>query len=190
MEIRSFLAFELPPAMKEVVGKASQELRKTALNLRWVRVDNIHLTVVFMGQVQAEPLEDMGEDIRKVCSDYGVFHISLKAMGCFPNRRNPRVLWIGLEGDLARMALFRDALQERLLPFGIEIEKRPFKPHLTLGRFRQGDRAMDLDEVLSHYKDISSPVCPLSELILFKSDLKPGGAEYTKLQSCTLSGER
>ncbi len=190
MGIRSFLAFELPLDIKRIVSRVSGELRKSTLDVRWVNADNIHLTVVFLGSMKTEEIEAIGNAAQKVCLNYGPFHISLNGMGCFPNSRNPRVLWLGLHGDLERMSHLRDALQEGLKPFGVKQEKRAFRPHLTLGRFRKFKKGESrLDEYVLEYKDLKSPVCPLNELILFKSDLKPGGAEYTKLKSWALSGK-
>jgi 2'-5' RNA ligase len=89
------------------------------------------------------------------------------------------------------MSDFRDALQEHLTGFGIKQEKRKFKPHLTLARFRK-TKKMDSkgDQLLSRYEDLSSSVCSLKELILFKSDLKPTGAVYTKVEAWPLTGNK
>ncbi|MGD9032340.1 MAG: RNA 2',3'-cyclic phosphodiesterase [Desulfobacteraceae bacterium] len=191
MKIRSFLAFELPSEIKKIVARVSGELRQSTLNARWVKVDNIHLTVVFMGSIETEDIPAIAQGVQEVCQTYGPFDMSLKGIGCFPNRRSPRVLWLGLDGDLEPMSDFRDALQGHLTGFGIKEEKRKFKPHLTLARFRKPKR-MDVkeDQLLSKYEDISSSVCPLKELILFKSDLKPTGAVYTKVEAWPLTGHR
>lgn len=191
MKIRSFLAFELPLEIKNIVARVSGELRQSTLNPRWVKVDNIHLTVVFMGSIETEDTPAITRVVREVCQTYGPFDISLKGIGCFPNRRSPRVLWLGLDGDLEPMSEFRDALQGHLKGFGIKEEKRKFKPHLTLARFRK-PKKMDAkeDQFLSNYEDISSAVCSLKELILFKSDLKPTGAVYTKVESWPLTGDK
>ncbi|UCB50271.1 MAG: RNA 2',3'-cyclic phosphodiesterase [Deltaproteobacteria bacterium] len=191
MKIRSFLAFELPLEIKNIVARVSGELRQSTLNPRWVKVDNIHLTVVFMGSIETEDTPAITRVVREVCQTYGPFDISLKGIGCFPNRRSPRVLWLGLDGDLEPMSEFRDALQGHLKGFGIKEEKRKFKPHLTLARFRK-PKKMDAkeDQLLSNYEDISSAVCSLKELILFKSDLKPTGAVYTKVESWPLTGDK
>lgn len=191
MEIRSFLAFELSSDIKEIIARVSGEIRKSTLDVRWVKVDNIHLTVVFMGNTKTEDIKPIGDAIQKVCLKYGSFYISLKGMGCFPNRRNPRVLWLGLNGDLERMSHFRDALQKYLKSYGVKEEKRRFKPHLTLGRFRKSPKnSPRLDDFILKYRDLKSPASLLNELILFKSDLKPGGAVYTKLEAWPLSGDK
>lgn len=191
MKIRSFLAFELPLEIKNIVARVSGELRQSTLNARWVKVDNIHITLVFMGNVETEDIPEMGKGVQDVCQTTHPFDISLKGIGCFPNKHKPRVLWLGLDGDLEQMSTFRDALQKHLAGFGIKEEKRKFKPHLTLGRFRK-PKKMDAqqDQALSKHGDVSSSVCSLDELILFKSDLKPTGAVYTKLEAWPLTGEK
>jgi 2'-5' RNA ligase len=189
MGIRSFLAFELPEEIKAIVTRVSGEIRKSSLEVRWVRPEFIHLTVVFMGDIESEQIAPIGESVSAVCSQHSPFTISLKPMGCFPNTRNPRVIWLGIEGDLERMSRFRDDLQHALSPFGIKEEERAFRPHLTLGRFKKpSKRQTELDQLLAKYKELSSPARTLSELVLFRSDLKPGGAVYTKMVSWPLSG--
>ena len=189
MKIRSFLAFELPLEIKNTVARVSGELRQSTLKARWVKVDNIHLTVVFMGNIETGDIPAIARGVQGVCQAFGPFDLSLKGIDCFPNRRNPRVLWLGLDGDLEPMSDFRDALQEHLTGFGIKEEKRKFKPHLTLARFRK-PRRMDSkeDQLLSKYEHLSSSVYSLKELILFKSDLKPTGAVYTKMEAWPLTG--
>ncbi len=190
MEIRSFLAFELPLDIKEIVARVSGEIRRSPLNVRWVHVDNIHLTVIFMGNVKMGDVANIGTEVETVCSRYSSFDVLLREMGVFPNKRNPRVLWLGLDGDLERMSHFRDSLQEQLGPFGIKEEKRRFRPHLTLGRFRKPQKGKShLNEFIMKYGDLTSPVCSLNELILFQSTLSPKGAEYTKLGSWPLSDD-
>lgn len=191
MEIRSFLAFELPEEIKKIIFHVSEEAKKFPLDVRWVKASNIHLTMVFMGNILMEHLEGISEAVSKACKMYGPFNISLKGMGAFSNRRNPRVLWVGLEGDIERMSYFRGTLQKSLKSFGVKEEKRQFNPHLTLGRFRKGSRPSEhLDDLLSRYQDLTSPVSTLEELVLFKSDLNPKGAAYTKLNIWPLLGKR
>jgi RNA 2',3'-cyclic 3'-phosphodiesterase len=189
--IRSFLAFELPRQIKQELLGIHDGLKRSSLDVRWVKPEGVHLTMVFMGDVKDERIPPIMEGLGKVCAHYGPFPMSLRGIGCFPNSRNPRVLWVGVEGDLGRMSRFRDDLQEALLPFGIRPEKKDFRPHLTLGRFkRAGKRAGELEELLLKHRGLTSPVCSLNELILFRSDLKAGGAVYTKMGSWDLEGNQ
>lgn len=191
MAIRSFLAFELPVDIKRIIMAVSEDVRQLPLNVRWVNVTNIHLTIVFMGNVQEEQIKPIQDIVKEVCQGYGPFSIGIKGIGLFGSRRNPRVLWIGLDGAIDRMGYFRDDLQKKLRPFGIKEEKRRFRPHLTLGRFRKGARTgTHLDDLLSKYHDLTSPDRTIKELVLFKSDLRQGGAVYSKLKEWPLNGKR
>jgi len=189
MEIRLFLAFELPPDIKRVITEVSRTGRELPLGLRWIKSDNIHLTMVFMGNVLEEKIQSIGETAKRVCARTDPFDVSPGGLGFFGNRRHPRVLWMGLNGDIYRMGRFRDALQKSLKPFGIKMERRPFKPHLTLGRFKKGARPWPhLDHMISEYANLRGRACSLENLVLFKSDLTPGGAVYTKLDVWPLGG--
>ena len=191
MGIRSFLALELPDPVKQILLRLHNEIKGSPLDVRWVRPEGIHLTLVFLGDIREADLSPIIDAVGKGCSSHEPFPISLQGMGCFPNSRSPRVLWVGVESDLERMARFRDDLQDKLIPFGIRPEKKDFRPHLTLGRFRKpGKKAAGLEEVLSEHRGLTSPLCSLNELVLFKSELKPGGAVYTKMKSWRLTGEQ
>jgi len=177
--------------VRQVLLRLHNELKGSTLDVRWVRPEGIHLTLVFLGDIREADLSPIIEAVGKGCSSHEPFPVSLQGMGCFPNSRGPRVLWVGVESDLERMSLFREDLQDRLLPFGIRPEKRDFRPHLTLGRFRKlGKRAPGLEELLSEHRGLTSPRCSLNELVLFRSDLKPGGAVYTKMKSWQLTGDQ
>ncbi|RJR50170.1 MAG: RNA 2',3'-cyclic phosphodiesterase [Desulfobacteraceae bacterium] len=191
MAIRSFLAFEKPDEIKGIIEEVSAALGKSRLDVRWVKAGNVHLTMVFLGNMQEEDLEAMEEPVQEICSTFTPFAVALKGLGCFPHTRNPRVIWIGLDGEIERMGRFRDDLQRRLIPFGIKEEKRAFRPHLTLGRFnsvRKTDR--ELEGFLERYRDLRSPLCTLGELVLFKSELRRGGSIYTRLKSWPLTGSQ
>ncbi len=188
MAIRSFLAFELPGEIREILEGVIEEGRKASIPVRWVRPANIHLTVVFMGNVEASRISPICEAVGRICKAHNPFRIGVKGIGLFGSRRNPRVLWIGLAGDVDRMAGLRDDLQKGLVPFGIKGEERPFRPHLTLGRFRDGAKGDGaLDDLLSRYETLTGPDCLLKELTLFRSDLKPGGAVYTRIGAWALT---
>jgi 2'-5' RNA ligase len=187
MDIRSFLAFELPPEIREQIGAASTELRRLRLPVRWVKLDNIHLTMVFLGSVNEDVIDDINEKVGRVAMGFFTIKTRLTGLGVFPNWRRPRVVWVGLNGDIERLSKLRDALQTELKPLGLREEARPFRPHLTLGRFKGAvDRDEELKWILDRYHDIGSGMHTLHELVLFKSDLKPDGPVYTKMASWPL----
>ena len=188
MAIRSFLAFRLPADIKSKVAQVSGELRRSSINAKWVKVDNIHLTIVFLGDITQEGVISIRKDIGDVCAQYQAFDISLKGIGVFPDSRRPRVVWLGLNGDLDRLSGFRDELQGRLEPFGVKSETRSFKPHITLGRFRKQVRInTEQESIFSGYHELHGPAGQLNELTMFRSDLKPSGAVYSVIDSWPLS---
>ena len=120
MDIRLFLAFELPQEIREIIDEVSKEAVKLPLNVRWVRTENIHLTVVFLGNVQ-ESLVSRVEEVACLASSRShPLDITLRSLGFFGNIRNPRVLWIGMNGDVKGMSCLRDELQKGLIPFGVK----------------------------------------------------------------------
>jgi len=189
MEIRSFLAFEVPRGIKDVIEEIYLAGKDLPLGVRWIALHNIHLTVVFLGDVPGEQISPLGKTAGKVCAKHQKFSIRCGELGYFGHRRHPRVLWLGLCGDTHRMGRFRDDLQNSLKSFGIITEKRPYKPHLTLGRFKKEARPWPpLDTMISDYANLNDSAHHLVELVLFKSVLTPQGAVYTKLDAWPLGG--
>jgi len=191
MGIRSFLAFSLPPEIRDVVGRVLGDLSGASRDVKWVRPGSLHLTVVFLGDVDEASISSVKRAAADVCRAFAPFRLRVSGTGFFPNPRRPRVIWLGLDGDVEPMGRFRDALQEALAPLGFAPERRPFRPHLTMGRFRKGGFPDDrLNEALESHRNETSPECVLPELVLFRSDLRPTGAVYTVLERFPLSGER
>jgi 2'-5' RNA ligase len=182
MAIRSFLAFELPSQIREQIEEISRELRQSSLPVRWVRTENIHLTVIFLGSVGEDIIDDIKEKVGVIAERFSAVKISLNGVGVFPNWRRPRVFWVGLDGEIENLSNLRNELQAELKALGFKPEKRAFRPHLTLGRFKSSlERDEELKWILDRFHDINSDAHYLSELILFKSDLKPGGPLYTRM---------
>lgn len=187
MGIRSFLAFELAPDIKTQIETLSEELKDSNLPVRWVKPENIHLTLIFFGDVEENVIEDIKEKVNEAVKGMASVKIRLKGVGVFPNLKRPRVVWVGLGGDIDRLSDLRDNLQSKLNALGFIPERRPFKPHLTLGRFKgRTSGTYEIKNILERYYETKSDICYLKEFILFKSDLKPNGAEYTKICTWTL----
>jgi RNA 2',3'-cyclic 3'-phosphodiesterase len=190
MGIRSFLAFSLPGEIRAVVDRVHEDLRAASRDVKWVRPSSVHLTLVFLGDVNQDLIPDLSRAARSACAGAAPFTLAVRGVGLFPGPRRPRVIWLGLEGDTGRMGLLRESLQAALSPFGVKEERRPFTPHLTLGRFRRvGPMDGRLAQAVEDRRDVTSPACILSELVLFRSDLRPSGAVHTALDRFPLGGE-
>src|SRR6267142_5220829 len=157
------------------------ELRALSSQPRWVRAENLHITLKFIGEVQVEKLGDIRVALSAVHSDRSVT-LDFRGVGFFPNEKRPRVFWAGIEAsaNLARLASDVDSTLERL---GVPPEKRPFSPHLTLARFEPPGLPEKLRATIQENAKREFGSFAVGEFHLIESKLKPGGAEYTTLET-------
>lgn len=196
--IRSFVAVELPDEVKDSlagVQSAMRERMQASENaVRWVRPESIHLTLQFLGDVPVKVLPLVSDAIRKGCGQTSAFDLELGGPGVFPNLRRPRVVWIGLQGDEAAMSALKSlqaAIEAELQPLGFKPDKE-FKPHLTLGRVREGARQDDYAAIARAVAETPTPdgIAPfrVEGISLMRSELRPSGSVYTQTAYVELSG--
>lgn len=187
MGIRSFLAFDLSVDIKKKIETISDEIKKSNLPVRWIKPENIHITLVFLGDVKENLIGDIKGKVENAVNKKISYKVWLEGLGVFPHVKRPRVIWVGLGGDIDRLSDLRDNIQSELSSLGFVPERRQFRPHLTIGRFKKETKGIfDVKKILERHYDITSDAYCLKELILFKSDLRPNGAEYTKIYSWLL----
>lgn len=187
--VRTFLALEIPEKIRLQIGRIQDRLKKALGGIRWVRPEGMHLTLKFFGDVSAADITTIENTVRIHTDRASSMTFSPGAPGAFPNALRPRVLWLGIEGDTDRLAELQQRIAADLDNAGFPEEKRSFTPHLTLGRVKSpGEKIFGIDTIL---KDMGSPGIHsfyVDELVLFKSDLKPTGALYTKLARFPFGG--
>jgi 2'-5' RNA ligase len=186
--LRSFIAIELPEAVKSALAELQQEFKKCGVDVKWVKPDNIHLTLKFLGNIEEKNVERIVKIIEGICSKYKVFSLEVKGTGVFPNIRSPRVLWVGIERNSLLTKLQRD-VEDEMASIGFEREDREFIPHLTLGRFKSSIGKEGLMEEIELHRNDTFGLIDVRSLSLMKSDLKPSGAEYTRIAEAFLKGE-
>lgn len=155
----------------------------SSARVRWVAEENIHLTVKFLGEVDEGRVAGIGERLREVCTGHAPFGLTIEGTGAFPGTKNPRTLWVGVAGSEALANLARD-IEQAMASLGFEKEERTFSPHLTIGRVRPGrvTERRGLDSIvkeLATFKDKVFGTIQVEEILLMKSQLRPGGAEYS-----------
>ncbi|MBW2086711.1 MAG: RNA 2',3'-cyclic phosphodiesterase, partial [Deltaproteobacteria bacterium] len=151
----------------------------------WVRPQAVHLTLKFLGQLAEEIIDPLAEAVSRVVGTYPALHLTFARTGVFPSRRRPRVAWVGLDGDLDALASLQKEIEAQAAEFGFAKEKRPFNPHLTLGRIRSNQNREELLYALDRLEP--RPLAfTAREVVLFRSDLKPSGAIYTPLRRLPL----
>jgi 2'-5' RNA ligase len=192
--LRIFIAADIPPPLQQTIQQKVGFLRKTIgdLSVRWVPVQNMHLTLKFLGDVSPANVESLKEILRIEADSCPVFDITISSFGSFPNSKRSRVLFIGIQAPAELEALQRgiDSATARL---GYESEVRPFSPHLTIGRVKETATATDLQKIrgiLDQVKIDSLGPAGVDSVHLYKSELEPGGSVYSKLYSAPLRTER
>ncbi len=188
--LRAFIASELPAALQDSVHSATADLRKTLGDglIRWVPAHNVHLTLKFLGDVSTSSLELIKQMMVTEAAQFAAFDVQVEGLGCYPNVRRPRVLWVGLTAP-AELASLQRAIEAASARLGYESEERDFSPHLTIGRVRQNASSGDVHKIRTAMEG-----CRISSLggtrvdaiHLFKSELRPEGSIYTKLFSAPL----
>ena len=183
---RTFIAIELSPPLKAKLAELQEQLRPRLppSSIRWVQPDSIHLTLKFLGDTPTDKIEGIQTALARAAAQVAPFSFTVGELGCFPNNRQPRVVWVGLQEPTGTLARLQQAVEELVAPLGFPTEGRPFSPHLTLGRVqRHASRAevRQIGEVVA-----ASAVGVLDEMTVtavsyIKSDLRPSGAVYTTL---------
>jgi 2'-5' RNA ligase len=189
--VRAFIAIDLPTSIRRQLARRIDDLRKAMedLPVRWARADGIHLTLKFLGDTERERIPDVKQVLLNVAKSHPVFSIRLAGLGCFPNTRRPRVVWLGVEEASGVLLALHAATEAASRGLGFQPETRPFSPHLTLGRVRRDAEPKSLT-VLGQAveREESEPLGTISveEICLFQSELRPDGAVYTRLSAAQL----
>ena len=181
-QIRTFLAVEISDEVREAAADLISELDLPQYDVKWVRPRNIHVTIKFFGNIDPARVADIARVMEEVGREFRPFEISVERLGAFPGLRRPRVVWIGIgEGRRHLERLYREA-EERLSGIVFPPEGRSFKSHLTIGRVRSPRGSAELVRRIERRGDFNAGRCKIFELVLFRSELKPGGPIYTALE--------
>ncbi len=180
-KIRTFIAIALPESVLEAMGQAQETLRRLGHGIRWVRKEGIHLTLKFLGDVDADRVENIHMAIERASKGTSPFVLAGEGIGVFPDFGRPRVIWIGLSGDLQVLFALQANLESQLKGLGFQKEKRPFKGHLTLGRVKGRLGASELRKAFEGLGTFQTDAFRVQSVALFQSTLRPQGAVYTKL---------
>jgi len=180
--IRSFIAIEIPAALGENLKNFLRELRKTGADVKWVRPEGVHLTLKFLGAVEQDLLARVSLSLSPVVEKFSPFKLKVKGTGFFPSFRKPRVVWAGLSDEEGAVSRLQQEIETITAGLGFPSEDRPFKPHLTLGRVRSPKGKNLLTQIIEGNSDLELGSFQVERVVLFRSDLRPEGAVYTKLQ--------
>ena len=181
--MRCFIAIELPEEVKSALSDIEDELKKTKADVRWVKPDNIHLTLKFLGNIEEKTTEEIIRKMEDICRRYNPIFLEIKGMGAFPSLKSPRVVWIGIY-DNNNLKSLQEEIDRAMESIGFEGEDRAFTAHLTLGRFRSNtDKNKLLEAMKLHENDVFGSI-NVQSLSLMRSDLHPRSEERRVGKEC------
>jgi RNA 2',3'-cyclic 3'-phosphodiesterase len=188
---RIFCAVELPDDLKSHVAGHFKRLRDEFPHVRasWEKPEKLHLTLKFLGEIEPSRVEDLSGAASRAAANIEPFRLTIAEPGAFPPQGQPRVLWLGIEDASGRLAALQRSLEDACAAADFPREPRPFKPHLTLARLRspQGARELAAAHREAHFDPQTFNV---SEFVVMRSELGPGGSRYTPLASYSLGNDR
>lgn len=189
-DIRAFVALKLPENIISSVKLIQEDLKLYRFPVRWVRPEKLHLTIKFFGEIAEADIKKIGAAMNNCAVSYAPLSLSARGVGVFPSIARPRVIWAGISGEASSLLELRNDLEKRFEKIGFKKEDRPFKGHLTLGRFRERADSVKLVEALKKVRSFESGMFVAGELYLFKSDLRKEGPVYTELLNVPLNSDK
>ena len=185
--MRLFIALPFATPVKQRLGEIIADLKQFDEPVRWVKAENMHLTLRFLGDTEERLLPRLRELITTLAPRYQPVEASFSALGAFPNPRRARVIWVGLSGLPDYLYELGDEIEQAVRKLGFEPEHRRFKPHVTLGRVKRDRRLRVLPDEIERYA-MSPLAVRLDRLTLFQSTLTPDGPIYKALETSVLGG--
>lgn len=176
-KIRMFIAIELPDTVKIALAQTGEKLGQQlpAGSVRWVKPERIHLTLRFLGDTAVPQLPTLAAQLDELATHHAPFNLHLDKLGCFPNRKRPRVIWAGMAGNTNALLALKQDLDKQLASLGWEEEGRPFQAHLTLGRVKNS-------RAVSQVKwgvELEKVTLGVTAVHLIQSQLQRSGPIYT-----------
>ena len=189
-EIRAFVAIELPDEVRRGLAGLRKELQRDEHRfVKWVDPEAIHLTLKFLGDVPSGRVTEIARAIEVAAKAVTPFELEVSGLGVFPNLKQVRVLWVGIGGDVDRLKELQRGIDAELASLGFAGEERPFVPHLTLARVRQGTSPSErrsLGELLQSAVFEGTYATTVRTVVLMRSQLTPAGAIYSRLSEAGL----
>ncbi len=185
-KIRTFVALEIPAEIRNRIAEFQDDLKKSGGKITWVKPENMHLTLKFLGDTEESLIDDIAEKLKKAASGADAFSVRIKGVGAFPNFNRARVLWIAVEKGEETMSALASEIDRQLAKLGFEKEKRKFSAHLTIGRVKDS-RSIDLvRERMLEKKDFEAGEFTVRSIRLIRSQLTGTGPIYTTLREIEL----
>lgn len=180
--VRTFIAIDPGDDIRDHLLSVQRKLAREVPDVKWVEEANLHLTLLFLGEVRDRDLPGICRAVDQVAARTPPFSLEVAGIGCFPNPRRPRVVWAGIGAGTAELVALHDALEQPLFDIGCyRREERQYSPHVTLGRSKSDEPGEQLARILPQYESWRAGDEMIREVRVMSSELRSQGPEYTVL---------
>lgn len=184
--MRLFIAIELPEELKRQIAEVQDQLKQIGADANWTRPEGIHLTLKFLGDVEESRVPAINEALAVACRGIGSLRLQVAGAGAFPNVKAPRVLWIGVRGDLENLRLLQAAVEDAMVNLDFAPEERAFSPHLTLARIKYPKPRDKWQQKIEAIRDVKLGEFEATSVSLMQSELRRDGAVYKEVVKVNL----
>jgi 2'-5' RNA ligase len=187
--LRTFIAVDLGKTIRDRLVSLQERLAQTGAPVKWVEIENLHVTLLFLGEVGELDVPAICQVVADVCQQHSPFTLAVETVGCFPHSRRPRVLWVGMGQGSQETCALHDAIEQPLLELGCyRREERKYVPHITVGRVKIEHPGNLLAAALSKHAGWQAGQVSVREILVMSSELTPNGPIYTVLSRAKLGG--
>ena len=190
-QVRSFIAIELPNELKVGLSQLEAQLKSGKQSgVKWVNPYSIHLTLKFLGSIAVDKISQITKSMNEAVQGISPFHLEVKELGAFPNLRRVQVVWVGISGEVDKLAQLQQRIESNLARLGFAPESRPFTPHLTLARLRNQaslDERQRLGELIASTRFEVAYTIKVDTISLMRSQLTREGAIYSRISAVGLN---
>jgi 2'-5' RNA ligase len=187
--LRTFIAIDPGKSVRDRLVALQQALARGGAEVKWVGPENLHVTLLFLGEVDDREVVELCRAVGDCCAGTPAFRMSVERVGCFPNPRRPRVVWAGVGAGTQEVVALHDALERPLLELGCyRREDRTYTPHITLGRVRGPGGTESLAAAIARHAAWQAGGADVREVLVLSSELRPEGPVYTALSRAPLGG--
>jgi len=184
--IRAFIAIPLNPKIQRTIERIQDHLSKNNNNVNWVKPENIHITLKFLGDINTEQINSVKQALANLCQNTRPFKVELSRLGAFPHIDRPRTLWVGVIDSKQQLSRIAVSLNKALVKLGFQSGQKPFTSHITIGRIRSQKNINYLSQIMSEFSLPADSIQNIKSVILYQSTLTPQGPIYEPLHKIKL----
>jgi RNA 2',3'-cyclic 3'-phosphodiesterase len=187
--IRTFIAVDIGDALRQRTAQLQQKLARAAPEVKWVEASNMHVTLLFLGEVNELDLVPICRILKEQTSGFPSFTLDIGGLGAFPTVRRPKILWAGIQEGADDLKQLHQRLEQPLMELGCyRREDRAYSPHLTLGRLTEDDRAEAWGPIIAEHADWHGGSVQIDKILVMSSELRRSGPAYTVIGRAHLDG--